>query len=413
MQKFFTGLMLMLSSSGAAAQVKNATLETGAPGAAMPIAVAINPRNSANIVAIAPATPHYSIDNGATWQKAQITSLHPAGDDPAVICDGKGDFYYIHRTSTGNMDMLVCHVSRDGGKTWDGGSLINEVAARRRSNPFVVVDEKQNVMVTWTEYNGGEPCASAVFLSRSSNGRKWSKPVQISQTTGGCVGDNSSVSASSVAVSPDDRVYVGWAHQGTVYMDRSFNKGDMWLSSDIAITPQRGGWQVPTAGMESCPNAPMILTDRSSGKFRACLYNVWSDQRSGQNDGDIWFIRSINFGDNWTTPLRVNDDAPGSQQYMPAATMDQSTGFIYIVYYDRRDREGALTDVYLAYSDNGGGSFRNVKINDTPFMPATRGIPPAISAHKNTIVCGWEGLYDGAPAAKVAVLQYGDLAKAK
>ena len=48
---------------------------------------------------------------------------------------------------------------------------------------------------------------------------------------------------------------------------------------------------------------------------------------------------------------------------------DQVTGNIYIIFYDRRNYKDATTDVYLAYSNDGGESFKNVKINENSFTP--------------------------------------------
>ncbi|HPQ22025.1 MAG TPA: glycosyl hydrolase, partial [Saprospiraceae bacterium] len=38
-------------------------------------------------------------------------------------------------------------------------------------------------------------------------------------------------------------------------------------------------------------------------------------------------------------------------------------------FYDRRNHENIDTDVYLAYSTDGGDHFTNVKISETPFTP--------------------------------------------
>ena len=48
-------------------------------------------------------------------------------------------------------------------------------------------------------------------------------------------------------------------------------------------------------------------------------------------------------------------------------TIDQSTGYLYIVFYDRRNYTGDSTDVYIARSTNGGDSFTNIKISESGF----------------------------------------------
>jgi len=53
-------------------------------------------------------------------------------------------------------------------------------------------------------------------------------------------------------------------------------------------------------------------------------------------------------------------------------SVDPVTGDIYIVFYDRRNHQDFSTDVYLAYSFDGGDTFSNVKISDQPFVPSTQ-----------------------------------------
>ncbi|MBN1632612.1 MAG: T9SS type A sorting domain-containing protein [Ignavibacteria bacterium] len=50
-------------------------------------------------------------------------------------------------------------------------------------------------------------------------------------------------------------------------------------------------------------------------------------------------------------------------------SVDPVTGYIYVVFYDRRNYTTFLTDVYLARSTDGGQTFGNVKISQTAFSP--------------------------------------------
>jgi hypothetical protein len=46
-------------------------------------------------------------------------------------------------------------------------------------------------------------------------------------------------------------------------------------------------------------------------------------------------------------------------------TIDQSTGYLYFVFYDQRNCSALTTNVYLARSTDGGETFQNVRINTT------------------------------------------------
>jgi hypothetical protein len=74
-------------------------------------------------------------------------------------------------------------------------------------------------------------------------------------------------------------------------------------------------------------------------------------------------------------------------------TIDQSTGFLYILYYDQQNfAEEGLTDVYMALSKNGGLKFDYYKVNEKPFKPVkdgTFGDYIDISASNNVVRPIW------------------------
>jgi hypothetical protein len=82
-------------------------------------------------------------------------------------------------------------------------------------------------------------------------------------------------------------------------------------------------------------------------------------------------VRSTNGGLNWGTPVRVNDDPAGKEQFFTWMTIDQSTGYLYFVFYDRRNYSDNQTDVYMARSTDGGSTFTNFKVSSSPFTPTS------------------------------------------
>jgi hypothetical protein len=53
-------------------------------------------------------------------------------------------------------------------------------------------------------------------------------------------------------------------------------------------------------------------------------------------------------------------------------TIDQKTGYLYFVFYDRRNyTTGNATDVYMARSTDGGETFTNFKVSSSPFTPTS------------------------------------------
>jgi hypothetical protein len=112
--------------------------------------------------------------------------------------------------------------------------------------------------------------------------------------------------------------------------------------------------------------------------------------------------------------VRLNKDDKGKHQFLPWMAVDQVTGYIYIVYYDRRAYDDLQTDVYLAYSIDGGSSFKEVKISETPFIPSDNkffGDYTNISAHNGIITPIWTRMDNGRTSVYTAVIKQEDLIK--
>ncbi len=137
---------------------------------------------------------------------------------------------------------------------------------------------------------------------------------------------------------------------------------------------------------------PVIACDLSPGPYHGTIYINWADIRNGANDADIWLRKSTDGGNTWSARKRVNDDPPGKQQFFTWMTVDNVTGYIYIVFNDRRNWGGDSTDTYLAASTDGGQTFTNIKINQNPFIPSTCcffGDYTNISAYNNVVRPIW------------------------
>lgn len=408
------------------AQLKNSKLDDlGTESQTSEPAIVINPRDTKNIVASTSGNRvFYTIDGGVTWNKSQITSSVGIRGSISLVVSDKGDFYFFRLSGKQNEQgngTIICHQSKDGGKTWDEGVVIGNNPPKDQQRPWATIDEKGNLFAAWSQLDAGDNqdpnCLSAIQLSSSSNGKKWSKPIEISQTPGNCAGGDKTVMGAFPTTSHDGKVFVSWASQGKLFLDRSFDGGTTWLRNDIAITTQSGGWDQKIDGHQRSNGLPILQIDRAKlSPARGAMFLAWADQRNGEQDTDIWFLRSVNFGDYWTTPLRVNDDELGSHQYAPWMTVDQTTGYIYIVYYDRRDYDGNQTDVYLAYSIDSGNKFKNVKISETPFTPdgaSINNINTNISAHKGQISMIWSRIDNGVVSVWTCLVKLDELEKIK
>jgi hypothetical protein len=426
------GLALVLVTVGAEAQFKNILLDSSRSKAGRyPVepSVAISFKNPDMIVAGSAIDNVYqSADGGQTWTSFVISSRYGVWGDPVLVSDYSGNFFYLHLSDPSGknweseelLDRIVIQKSKDGGKTWDSGESIGHNPPKDQDKPWATVDRKGNVYVSWTQfdkYGSEDPeCKSSVMFSKSSNGTKWSKPFKISQYDGDCRDDDDTPQGAVPAVTNDGKVFIAWSNAGYIWLDRSFNGGENWLSNDIAITEHTGGWNFSIPGLDRTNGMPVLVCDNSTGMFSGALYLVWADQRNGEDDTDIWFSRSFNFGDNWTAPLRINNDDPGSHQFLPTITVDPSNGYIYIIYYDRRDYDDDQTDVYLAYSTDNGGTFKNVKLSESPFKPQADvffGDYGSVAANQGRIVAMWTRMDNGKTSIWGTVFKHEDVDGAK
>jgi hypothetical protein len=78
--------------------------------------------------------------------------------------------------------------------------------------------------------------------------------------------------------------------------------------------------------------------------------------------------------------------------------VDPISGNVYVVFYDRRNHENNMTDVYLARSSDGGDTFSNEKISAEAFEPNSdiyMGNYINISAYGGFIRPVWTSLANG------------------
>jgi hypothetical protein len=321
----------------------------------------------------------YSEDGGYTWQGGVLSCPYGVWGDPCLMVDTADNFYFFHLSFPpypGNwIDRIVCQKSTDGGETWSPGTYMGLNGTKNQDKEWAAVNRSNNhIFVTWTQfdlYNTTNPLDSSnILFSRSFNGgQTWSNPKRINRRAGDCLDQDNTVEGAVPAVGPNGEIYVSWAGPLGLVFNRSLDEGETWLDTNIFVSDIPGGWDFGIPGIYRANGLPVTCCDTSHGPFRGNIYINWSDQRNGETDTDIWFIKSTDSGNTWSERKRVNNDAPGKQQFFTWMTIDPVTGFIWFVFYDRREHPGLLTDVYMAVSRDGGETFQNFKVSESPFLP--------------------------------------------
>ncbi len=388
------------------------------------VTIRINPKNTNQVVAGSNLDNVFrSNDGGVTWTQTFLTDpTNGVWGDPIVFTDTIGDFYYSHLSNPASggswVDRIVFTKSTDGGATWwPNGTYTGLNGTKVQDKEGIVVNPITNeIYVTWTQfdaYGSSAPSDSSIILFSKSNdgGLTWSTPIRISKDAGDCVDSDNTMEGAVPCVGPAGEIYVVWAGPNGLVFNKSIDDGVTWMVQETAVTSMPGGWDYNIAGLQRCNGLPQTICDRSGGVNNGTIYVNWTDQRNGTTDTDVWFLKSTDGGTTWSTPVRVNDDVAGRQQFLTWMDVDKVTGNIYCVFYDRRNFSptSQQTDVYMARSIDGGNTFSNYKINQTSFIPSptvffgdytgisvyNNIVRPIWMAYSSSTLSVWTALIDG------------------
>lgn len=351
---------------------------------------------------------YHSQDTGRTWIRKNITSTYGVWGDPSFVIDTAGHYYFFHLSNPGSpgywIDRIVCQKSTDKGVNWNNGSFTGLTSPKNQDKEWCAVDRTtNNIYITWTEFDiygstSNLDSTRILFSKTTDGGTTWSSPVKINGVSGDCVDSDNTVEGAVPVVGPNGEIYVSWMGPAGLMFDRSLDQGVTWLNNDVFVTNVPGGWDFSIPGINRCNGLPITMCDTSGGAHSGNIYINWSDQRNGITNTDIWLARSTDGGNTWSVPKKVNTDNTNTHQFFSWATVDQSNGDIYVVYYDRRNYTDSQTDVYIAKSTDGGNTFIDWKISNTPFLPNASvffGDYTNITAHNGIVRPIWTRLQAG------------------
>ncbi len=350
------------------------------------IAIAVNPVDPLNLmVASNGLQVYYSYNGGLSWSQHYQTSVYGNISDPSVIFDYRGLGYLTmlnyQPDSNFVLDRVVVQRSADGGKTFDHVSYAGHDTSTFQDKEWIATDltsspYKGNLYLAWTRFDAlphteevTEEDSSRIFFSFSTDsGDTWSQAFRISDFAGDCSDADSTMEGAVPAVGPQGQVYISWAGLNKIWFDKSTDGGKTF-GKDKVIAKQPGGWDFDIPGLMRCNGLPQTLCDTSkSSPFYGTIYVLFSDQLNGKDNTDVFLLKSVDEGENWSESVKVNQDTGRAQQFLPWAAIDPSSGYLYVVFYDRRQRQGDTTDVYLARSIDGGETFTDFRINRESFV---------------------------------------------
>jgi hypothetical protein len=400
-----------------------------------------------------------STDRGATWSaplamNSPTASGYVQGSRPAVGPSGEVYVTWFEVGPASAQDFIRIRKSTDRGGTFASGqtvaSIINNFGSGAPgfnrevgfSFPSITVDRsldatRGRVYVAWNEsidfFDDIPPIGVALPDPETGDLYRDNTPFTPGQTITGTFRD--SIDFDTFTFSALQGVsYVFWCDSvpesnyrirlicgdtltRLAYSGHPF--GDDTENNEGLIV-----WTAPESGVYYLR---MVAEDNTGGFYRVRTGTVDRDAERGRDHRDV-FVASSADGSTWTTPVRVNDDAPHFDNWMPEISVTNEAD-VYLLWYDWRDapagRCAGVSHTYLAHSTDAGATWTSLgPVTDvqTYWTPTPFGPPPsvpvtnanlipnqgdylALLATEEAVYAGWSDGRDGTPDIYSATLQ--------
>ncbi len=367
---------------------------TAMPGNEAEDAIAVNPTNPSNVVAMStlPDVPAglavgVTFNAGSTWTRSVIgaTAADPLGDiccDQQLAWDRFGNLWMTYLVNSSG-DVLVA-LSTDGGTSF---TKVADIQQKFGDQPSIAVGPN-SVWVSYTHSPGTQIQAFGAPVTGLGQFGTFSTPENVPSPGNGDYGDT--------AVGPGGQVMV-------TYQNSTNGQGGADIY--VAVDPDGlgsagfgkpakvahslvGGFDYIAAQPDRSVDAEANLAwDRSGGAHNGRVYLIWTQETPNESDNtDIMFQYSDNNGTTWSPAVKLNDDNTANSQYNPAIALDQSSGAVAVSWYDTRndlgtggsgDTNGVPNDdfqIWATDSTNGGATF-------APNFQVSQGTSNAVDAN--------------------------------
>ena len=260
--------------------------------------------------------------------------------DPIVVYDEKLEKWFAGDLAGGCGGQGIGLWTSTNAEEWSSGACAHEGSDDDRESMWVDNNPESSyygrMYVSFNDFSAG----GALKVTHSDNGTSWSSPVTLyssfrrdAQITG------SPDSEGIVFLVAQDENGGGAGNTGQRnYMYRSTNGGATWTSTTMGST-------FTIAGSSACgggyfPAIPPIWRETGWGEPavgpNGVVQYVYAAHGEGSDESDIFYVRSTDNGETWSTPVRLNTDSSGEAQWMPSLRVTPS-GIAEASWYDRRN----------------------------------------------------------------------------
>ncbi len=179
-----------------------------------------------------------------------------------------------------------------------------------------------------------------------------------------------------------DTVYLVWSDERidprAVYFSRSTNAGNTW-SANLRLS---------TSNPDLDGATPSLTLDALGNIYICYAQYDWSTFNV-----DVYFTRSTDGGESFSTPLLVNDTTRAAQD-MPSVAVDSSGEKVFVAWQDTRNSGVTPNfDIYMSKSTDGGISFLpSIRVDDTGIVDTSDQQSPSIGCTRSgdTVYVAWQ-----------------------
>ena len=317
-----------------------------------------------------------SYDAGLTWGGSVQGAGGSNQGDPVALMNINGRYFinYIN-----NSYGQTCAWSDDNGATWGTAVISNGGIFNILDKNHMWVDNSPT-----SSFNGHLYCgwmeSNNIWVSRSiTNGESWESKINISSATSA----GSHNQGINFKTGPEGEVYAAWAvydnwpgDEKAIGFSKSYDGGITWEPAIRALNNIRGIRTTGVSQNQRVNSFPCMAADISNSPYRGHLYIVWPNiGEPGINSGsgcEVYMIKSIDEGETWSDPMRINQDptGQGKTHYMTWMACDQANGNLYVIWYDNRNLSATETETWMAWSTDGGATWEEMKVSDVSWTPS-------------------------------------------
>ncbi len=364
--------------------------------------IAVNPKNPKILIASAvdyrdtSATwVYFSTDGGRNWKNKKLGRPYPnwrSSNDPSVAFSYDGVGYLVYGGFGNLSDTGVLYGENgvflartfDDCKTWEahipvivhrGPQTLDSVFEDKY---YICVDNSPNspykgsLYIPWKRVVPRDSSTQIVISKSTDKGTTWSVPIPVSLRKPGSSEDTTFGQSFPIAtVGPNGEVFLFWNDgiEKGIGFAKSLDGGNSFTEPKIIIKYNpfgkaklitNQGYRHTVKNKVRAEAYPSVACDVTGGERNGYLYLCWS----ADSIPNVYFSRSTDGGESWSTPKVVHSDLK-NDQFWHWLAIDPTNGDLAIMFLDsRRDPENLLVECWVSFSSDGGENWIDKPVSD-------------------------------------------------